>query len=281
MACLFPVGCYDTDKKLTLRPCGMCKKCRLEKAKEWSVRIMHEAKMHKENCFLSLTFNNQNIPADGSIRKKDVVRFMKRLRKQLAPKKVRFYACGEYGDKSFRPHYHVLIFGHDFKDKEVFKTITNGSQQYFIYTSEELSKIWDYGFSTTANLTMETALYTARYVQKKITGNSDYAREIKEKRYGDKLPEFALMSRMPGIGSTWFDQYGNDVYPKDFVTINGCKFKPPRYYDSLYARKNPHKFLEIKEKRKQKSELDFPEEGESINKHKFYEQLTKHIEREI
>ena len=281
MACLFPVGMYKNDGKLTLRPCGMCKKCRLESAKEWSVRIMHEASMHKENCFLTLTFNDQNLPEDGSIRKKDIVSFMKRLRKKLYPKKIRFYACGEYGDKKFRPHYHILIFGYNFPDREIFKAIKKGKTEYFIYTSKFLQSLWKFGFTTTADLNYQTAAYTARYVRKKITGNSEHAQQIKKERYGNKSQEFALMSRMPGIGQKWFNEYGHDVYPKDFLTINGCKFKPPRYYDSLYARKNPHKFQIIKQKREERTELAFPEESESINQNKYYEKLTQTLERII
>lgn len=281
MACLFPVGTYKMSGELTLRPCGMCKKCRLEIAKSWSVRIIHESKMHVENCFITLTFNDQNLPEDGSIRKNDIVYFIKKLRKSIYPKKIRFYACGEYGDVKFRPHYHLLIFGYDFPDKEIFKAVPKGEDCYHIYISEKLSSLWDKGFSTVADLTMETALYTARYVQKKITGSNEHALRIKKDRYGSKHVEFALMSRMPGIGATWFDEFGNDVYPKDFVTINGRKFKPPRYYDSLYARKNPIKFEKIKQKREEKTELAFPDEQESCNRHQFYEKLTKVIEREI
>lgn len=288
MSCLFPVGVYkdapygQKKGKLSLRPCGMCKKCRLETAKGWSVRIMHESRMHEKNCFLSLTYNDENLPKDGSVRKSDVQWFIKRLRKHCDPLRIRFYACAEYGPKRFRPHYHVIIFGYDFDDKEIWKCVNKGQGgQYFIYISETLSKIWNKGFSTSADLTMESALYTARYVRKKITGNSDHAKAIKEKRYNGKSLEFALMSRMPGIGKPWFDEFGHDVFPKDFVTINGCKFKPPRYYDNLYARENPFDFALIKEKREEKIQLAFPDEWESLNKNRFYEQLTKNIDKEL
>jgi hypothetical protein len=282
MACLFPVGCYRKDGSLAIRPCGMCKKCRIETSKEWAVRIYHESKMHKKNCFLSLTFNDEHLPEDGSISKKDVQLFIRRFRHFLSPHEVRFYACGEYGDKEFRPHYHCCIFGYDFPDKEQhFWKSTGKNSGYWIYTSKKLSDLWPFGFSTLSDLTIESAIYIARYVRKKITGNSEHAKEIKKSRYGDKLPEFALMSRKPGIGFSWFEEYGNDIYPKDYLTINGIRVKPPRYYDTLYAKKNPLEFDTIKKARLDRTELAFPDEWESINRNRYYENLTKNIVREI
>jgi hypothetical protein len=281
MACIYPVPMIIRGEVKT-RPCGYCQKCRLEKSKEWSIRIMHESMMHENNCFLSLTFNNENLPQNGSINPKDVQLFIKRLRHH-SDDPIRFYACGEYGALKFRPHYHALIFGFDFDDKEIFKVIQKpDGSVYNVCTSEKLQKLWPYGFSTTAELTMETALYTARYVQKKITGNSEIARQKKEEKYGDKKAEFALMSRKPGIGKPWFDKYSNDVYPKDFVTINGCYFKPPRYYDTLYATKNPYHFNEIRKLREERGEEYFRKNYPDVwnnSRHKYYELLTQKFER--
>ena len=102
-----------------LLPCGRCIGCRLERSRMWALRCVHEAQLHSENSFITLTYNDDHIPRDGSLNKKHFQDFMKRLRKSIAPKKVRFYHCGEYGPKLLRPHYHAILFGHQFDDLEL------------------------------------------------------------------------------------------------------------------------------------------------------------------
>ena len=201
------------------------------------MRCMHEAQMHEENSFVTLTFDEENLqkrPEPWNLDVTEFQRFMKRLRKARAPQKIRFYHCGEYGEKNGRPHYHAILFGCAWPDREVY-SIKNGNK---IYISQELQKLWPYGFSTIGECTFETAAYTARYCMKKITGDAaedhykvvdPYTGEV----IGQKRPEYATMSRRPGIGKTWYDRYKTDVYPKDFVTLNGVKMAPPEYYDRL------------------------------------------------
>lgn len=231
-------------------PCGQCIGCRLERARQWAVRCVHEAQMHDENCFITLTYNNDNLPEDKSVHKRHLQLFFKRLRRKIG-KELRYYACGEYGDRLGRPHYHACIFGVDFHDK----THLRGSnyrwhRNHFkkghvhdLYRSTLLEDRWPYGYSTVGELTFESAGYVARYCTKKITG------EKSKDHYGDKNPEFALMSSRPGIGYSWYQKYKTDVYPKDFFTINGVKNKPPRYYDDLLARDDPMLLEDIKFKR--------------------------------
>ena len=205
----------------------------------WSLRCVHEAKFHKQNCFVTLTYDQDNHPEDGSISVVHFQNFMKELRASIAPKKVRFFGCGEYGEKVDpnyetklgRPHYHILIFGHDFDDSVLFH-----QGDYNIYTSEKLQALWRKGHSTIGALTQETAAYTARYCTKKITGElaeEHYKRTNKQTGETNQLrPEFLLMSRRPGIAKKWFEKYKADTQ-KGFVTNDGKTFGIPKYYQKL------------------------------------------------
>lgn len=237
-------------------PCGGCLGCRMMKSRDWAIRCAHEAEMHQENAFLTLTFNEDQLQFRDnplSICKRDLQLFMKRLRKKYSDKKIRFYACGEYGEKLLRPHYHVLLFGHDFTDKYHFQT-RRGNKYY---RSAELEEIWPYGFSTIGEVTYESAAYVARYIHKKIGGDmAEGHYEYVDEVTGEILkrePEFALMSLKPGIGKTWLDKYSSDVYPHDFVVIDGKRQKPPKFYDRHYEKDNPFDFEWLKDQRLIKS----------------------------
>ncbi len=119
--------------------------------------------MHIDNSFITLTYDDDHLPSDGSLRAADLQKFFKRLRKSLSPHKIRFYGCGEYGEQFKRPHYHAIIFGYDFPDKE-FHSKENGNP---IFHSPELAKIWPFGFNTVGHVSYESAAYVARYVTKK------------------------------------------------------------------------------------------------------------------
>ncbi len=138
--------------------CGQCIGCRLDKSREWAIRCVHEAQMNEDNCFITLTYNEKNLPHDGSLDKTHFQKFMKKLRK-TTDNKIRYYHCGEYGENLQRPHYHACLFGHDFADKEFFQN-SNGND---LYISKQLDKTWNKGFATIGNMTFETAAYTARY----------------------------------------------------------------------------------------------------------------------
>lgn len=198
--------------------------------------------MHENNCFITLTFNAENLDPSGSLNKADFQLFMKRLRKHFfgnLKSNIRYFHCGEYGEdqealkqnikKLGRPHHHACLFGFDFSDKILWKN-KNGVK---LYTSKTLENLWPYGFSTIGAVTFESAAYVARYIVKKING------DMAEKHYNGKTPEYTTMSRRPGIASTWFDKYGSEVYPRDFVTSRGFKAKPPKYYDKIYDLTNP------------------------------------------
>lgn len=216
-----------TGEKFILLPCGQCYACRLNKSKDWATRCVLEAKMHDKNCFVTLTYNDEHLPKDLSLQKDDFVKFMKRLRKNTG-EKIRFYMAGEYGSLYQRPHYHACLFGYRPDDLQLY-TIRNGIN---LYTSATLEKAWQYrGFVTVGDVTYESAAYVARYVMKKITGDKA------EEYYNGREPDYNNMSRMPGIGTAFFEKYGEDIYNKDFVVIrNGIKCKPPRFFDNIYDR---------------------------------------------
>jgi hypothetical protein len=191
---------------------------------------MHEAQMHECSVFVTLTYDDEHLPKNGSLDYGDFQKFMRRLRKKKGS--CRFYMCGEYGDLNGRPHFHAALFGVDFEDREPFRTLPSGSR---IWTSKELELLWPFGYSSLGQVTFESAAYIARYVCKKVTGegsNEHYSRVNLET--GEVIamePEFCSMSLKPGIGQTWLEKYGfGDVFPHDRVVMAGREQPVPRFY---------------------------------------------------
>lgn len=225
-------------------PCGQCVGCRLERSRQWAIRCVHEASLWPHNCFVTLTYNNDNLPAGGTLVKRDVQLFLKRLRKHFCYQKIRYYMCGEYGDQLQRPHYHLILFNLDFSDKKLFK-VNHG---YPLYTSETLSRLWPFGYHTIGDVTFETCAYTARYILKKVNG------DMASEHYQGRLAEYTCMSRKPGVAHDWYETWKDDVYPHDYVIIRrGIKCKPPRYYDHLFEIDNEEVFKRVKWRRKYKA----------------------------
>jgi hypothetical protein len=248
--------------------CGNCLQCRLDRSRTWAMRIVHEASLWDENCFITLTYREECnateeqrdqglfVPRDGSLNKKHFQDFMKRLRKRY-PQVIRYYHCGEYGDKLQRPHYHACLFNLQFDDLEQIG-ISNGIP---IYTSKTLEDVWRYGFVTVGELNMETAAYTARYCLKKINGRKAQDHYLRCDEYGVAYwleQEYTTMSRgrpckdhkkldpecpdcQGGIGSKWYAKFKDDVHPSNKVPVPGSGVfnKVPRYYEKLLERENP------------------------------------------
>jgi hypothetical protein len=233
------------DMPVTL-PCGGCIGCRLDRARQWAVRCMHEAKCHNDNSFITLTYNDENLPYNGSIVKRDLQLFFKRLRKSLEPVKIRYFACGEYGDSSFRPHYHALVFGYRPHDQKL-HTESDGKQ---LYTSQSLAKVWTAGNHLIGDVTYDSARYVASYINKRVTGDAANDHYVTVDPYTGELynitPEFVLMSRGRGIGRDWFDRYYIDYYNNDYLIVNGSKQTIPKYYDKLLETIDPAHYKYIK-----------------------------------
>ena len=219
------------DRKVEVA-CGSCRGCRADHAKQWQLRCIHEASLHERNSFLTLTYNDENLPVGGTLRHSDFQKFMKRLRKYIAPQRVSYYMVGEYGGRIGRPHYHCLLFGYDFDDKK----IAQRKKSYTVYRSDTLGKIWTNGFNTVGEVNAKTAGYCTKYMVDKYT-NKD-PEEVK-KYYGGRMPPYAKMSTRPPIGKEWIRRYGAESYTFDSVIHNGKECPIPRGYDRFFRPEDP------------------------------------------
>lgn len=222
---------------------------------------MHEAQTAQENSkapiassFVTLTYDEEHLPADRGLVLQDFQNFAKRLRKNIGP--FRYLHCGEYGPEKLRPHYHACIFGIPFGDRV--KIELQGKPAF---TSPTLSETWGKGYVTVGDIEWASAKYVANYCVSKLNGQgaeTAAARNLIQQETGEVLaewkvqPEYATMSRNPGLGKEWFKKYWTDVYPDDFVLANGHKFTPPGYYDKLLEKQNPELWEKVKLKRQQK-----------------------------
>lgn len=227
--CLYPVHITARPKvgapHSAVVPCGKCLDCLRQKSFEWAFRILDECSVHSENAFITLTYSNDFLPSDKSVSRREVQLFIKRLRKYLQPLKIRFFACGEYGKRFGRPHYHLIIFGWYPNDVVFLKR--DGATDLF--RSKLIEKCWSKGFSSVGKVTFESAIYCAKYMNKfqfdKIKRDTRLPAPVR--------PPFVQMSNRPGIG---FDC----VYRADLVTDriyrNGKSTKIPRYYLKVMER---------------------------------------------
>lgn len=222
--CLYPqkvwVGKKGQPKELLSVPCGKCIECCQRYSREWAFRCMDELKAADGvGCVITLTYNNESLPPDGFLCRRDVQLFLKSLRKHIEPQKVRFFGCGEYGGKKGRPHYHLCLFGWKPDDLQYLKKSNKGTR---LYRSQTVDKLWKRGFADVAEMTYESALYSAKYMQKlRITENEE------------EVPPFTMMSLRPGIGAA------GAVLKRlstDSIFYNGKRSRLPRYYLTLLER---------------------------------------------
>lgn len=249
-------------------PCGQCLGCRIDYSRQWACRMMLEHEYYPNSCFVTLTYDDDHlidepvswnwIDRNGRLRavlqqpnlvehidydtgevctyktlnrgsNSDLTLFLKRLRKHFESpdpeSRIRFFACCEYGEKSKRPHIHLILFNCDFPDKK-FK---ERSGKFGYYISDTLADLWPFGYHLICDVSYETCAYVARYVTKKAKGL-----DADEYRSHSMEPEYAQMSRRPGIGKHWFDDHGEDAYNTYIINLLGKKYVPPRYFDSLY-----------------------------------------------
>lgn len=250
--------CRKVIREFIEVPCGQCIGCRLDYSRQWADRCLIEMKQHKESWFVTLTYNDLHIPMHefldyntgsveriASLQKRDFQLFMKRLRKNYKyDNKLRFFAAGEYGTQSLRPHYHAIIFGLHLDDTVFYK---RSSQGFSYYNSSFLDECWQKkGFVVAAPACWETCAYTARYILKKQKGKDS-------KVYEDFNfePEFTLMSRKPGIARGFFEDNVEKIFSQDCIyvpTMEGSKaIYPSRYYKKLFQALDEESFLQYKE----------------------------------
>jgi hypothetical protein len=236
-------------------PCGQCIGCRLERSRQWAIRLTHEAQLHTEKCFVTLTYDDDHLPPGGTLVKAHFQSFMKRLRKRFPDRPIRFFHCGEYGETTWRPHYHAIIFGLEFLQDR--KQYTKNQQGHITYTSQTLDDLWGMGKCQIGGFSFDSAAYVARYVVKKVNGDkavSHYRRlDPDTGEIFDLLPEYVTMSLKPGIGSAWFDKFKSDVFPRDQVVIRGKAMQPPRRYTILLEKADPRAHQLLKWSRQAKA----------------------------
>jgi len=264
---VYPGTGYEVQKI----PCGKCLSCKLDYAREWATRIVHESQTSKVNMFITLTIKPESMITRGfwredvyyppySVYKRTIQLFIKRLRKSIAIQyknkkiyqRIKYFACGEYGENRHRPHYHVIIMGYDFPDK-IYHSQTKAGER--IYTSKQLEKLWPYGFSSIGEVTFQSAGYVARYTIKKTKDKKKYLFVDGYDEETGEIPEvggeFITMSK--GIGLEWYKKYYTDTY-KDYLTVDHDKrTKVPRYYDKQLEKTQPEKLEVIKQEREKRA----------------------------
>lgn len=261
-------------------PCGKCIGCKFDYTKQWSDRMILELDDNDGKAiFVTLTYDNLHVPYavdddDGlpvslSLKKRDFQLFMKRLRKCFSDKSIRFFACGEYGGRTLRPHYHAILFGlslSDFSDLSV-HGMNELNQLY--YVSPSFTHIWSNGFTLLSDVSYKTCAYVARYNVKKAYGDNIKPHELAE-------DSFVLMSRRPGIASRYYDDHPDffDTMSSYFFDSNGSvRVSCPSYFLDKLSVDNPEKYAIILRERRQlskdrellrlaRSDLSYPEQLE-------------------
>lgn len=235
-------------------PCGKCVGCTLDRSRSWALRCVHEASQHDQNCVITLTFASEHLNSKASLDVNDLQKFFKRFRKFIAPRRIRYFACGEYGTQFGRPHFHACIFGYDFADKELW-SMRDGVRQF---VSPSLARLWPFGHCTIGEMDFRSAAYIARYVVKKQGVEPDGSTRRLDSDSGELVeitPEFVVMSRRPGLGRGWYEKYSSDLFPDDFVVHEGQTYKVPRYYGQQLEAVSPELFESIRDRRLKRAEL--------------------------
>jgi hypothetical protein len=219
----------ESNSSYMLVPCRQCLACRQKRAREWALRCVFEAGQHLHNCFITLTYEKSPVV----LVKRDLQLFIKRLRKKISPIKIKYFACGEYGDLRLRPHFHMIIFGYDFPDKY---EEGNSNSGYRMFKSETLDTLWGHGLTCIQDVTINSASYCALYASEKRTTLPPHLWDF---------PEFNVMSLGLGVkpmlenfetylltDEIWFDGKKHNI-PQ--VILEKCLDKESAEYKTLKA----------------------------------------------
>lgn len=249
MRCLYPrtVGFKDDGKTISWSPktyskeyptfqlpCSKCIECRLQYARDTAIRCVHEAQMHENNCFITLTYSDENLKSPRLIYR-DFQLFMKKLRK-TQNQKIGCLVTGEYGDKTKRPHWHALLFNYRPSDALSGASNDRGDQTY---TSSNLDALWGHNDSKTVpnvigEVTLESAGYCARYAAKKLIHGKDEEHDFHP---------IHKRSSKHAIGKTWLEQYWRDAFNHGYIILNNQKLTIPRYYEKWLKKHEPQAWL--------------------------------------
>lgn len=232
-------------------PCGLCFGCRLSNARDWSLRMMHETRYHDQNWFITLTYSDDHVTPDYDLDYRDLDTFFKRARHsfQRTSRPFKYFACGEYGDKNLRPHYHFAGFDFNLDDLRFFKKSPSGGS-YFI--SSSLTDCWGKGHVIVAPLEYDSAAYIARYVTKKMNGRNVRYKDYFDPETGEVFQytiERSFQSK--GLGLKFYQQHHKEIWDLDGCLYNNKYLvKPPRYYMKQLEKVDPDRALAIKEARR-------------------------------
>lgn len=277
MSCLYPIKAYrlharnpETGKNIIVHnsnqikarailgeiqhKCGKCIECRLAHSRNIAIRCVHQATLTPHNSFLTLTYSDENLPADLSLSTRTMQLFWKKLRKKLNLPGLKYYASGEYGDgggsRPINPHYHACLFGYDFPDKKFHKKTPQGDN---LYRSSLLEDKWELGYCPIGDVTFESAAYCARYTIKKVYGDKadDHYKSYDENGSAFwRLPEQSWSSI--GLAEEWLHRWKSDVYPSDEIVLRtGQIVRPPPAYDKMLMKHDPALWAEVEINRAQ------------------------------
>lgn len=220
-------------------PCGKCITCRLSKSFQWSVRCTCESYFHKENYFLTLTYDKDNLPSDRCLNRVHFQQFMKRLRQHFKGYTLKVFYCGEYGDLRSRPHYHAIIFGLPLSELGYRLYPVNYSRKgNKNYANDVITKLWGKGLVTIGSFSSSSASYVAQYTLKKAKFGSLTSKPVK--------PFLGMSLRMP-IGHSFFQKYWKQIFNRGFFnfTVGGCNnllIPPLRFFKRLLQRYSPFEY---------------------------------------
>lgn len=201
MQCFYPFILTNESNPMGLvLPCGKCIGCRVARTKEWAMRLLHEFQYWDKASYVTFTYSNEFIPVDSSINKKHLQLLFKRVRKNTK-RLIKYYACGEYGEKKMRPHYHAIVYGISPAEKNLLK------------------ECWHYGTIYSGTVTYESCRYVAQYIDKKYN--------LKTLKDGLTIP-FQIQSN--GFGLKWANDNALQLHQQKHTTIQGVKQSIPRYY---------------------------------------------------
>lgn len=227
-------------------PCGKCSECCKDYFTQWATRGSRELMNWDSSLFITLTYSDEHLPGDRSLRKKDVQDFIKRVKKHFRSTKenpIRQTYCGEYGEKTGRPHYHVILYNADFADKKAFRTTEQGHK---VFTSSTLELLWPFGHCEFGFATPATIAYLYKYILKKRTRKEkEQPRVIEHEGITYEVEhEFIESSRNPGIGANMRD---SQSLRKGYISVNGVKKKIPKYYLNHIKETDPFLYAHISE----------------------------------
>lgn len=224
---------HGVDGRFLELPCGKCIGCFMDRGLMWKTRIIHESLCWPESVMVTLQYRDDALPASFSLEYSHFQLFMKRLRFDLTGvgelpdgrKPIRFFVAGEYGGKTFRPHWHAVLFNARLDDARWWtrKGLSVGH-------SERLEALWSHGYAELAPVNSRTAAYVAGYVHKKARRRALDVIDTGTGELLERRAEFQKQSNDPGLGSYWYERFGRDLFPLDGAVVDGRVHKVPRYY---------------------------------------------------